>query len=134
MYNYSKINCHKPQLRLPMEQLIEAAYECQYCKTSFKTVEKVWHHCHISGKLLAPICQRCNTQIRQPIAYLPVFFHNLKNYDMHALCLEGFSKIPGWELKSIATTQEKYPTLIARFLIDHDAGGKPIFFEISKNH
>ena len=80
MYAYSKRHCDKPQLRTPAEaRLFEAATACEYCHQSFDDVQKVWHHCHISGRLLAAVCQRCNTRIRQPMTYLPVFFHNLKN-------------------------------------------------------
>ena len=48
---------------------------------------------------------------------------------MHALCIEGFSKMQGWELKPIATTTEKYLTLCAKFEVARDAANKPIFFE-----
>ena len=131
LYNFTKQNCNQPQMRTPAEERIfNQATECKYCSKSFATTAKVWHHCHVSGKLLAPICQRCNTRIRQPTAYLPVFFHNLKNYDMHALCIAGFAKRQGWELKPIAQTKEKYITLVARFKIDQQADGKPIFYEI----
>src|SRR5277367_1935361 len=69
-------------------------------------------------------------RIRQPMTYLPVFFHNLKNYDMHALCREGLSKMKHWDLKPIAQTKEKYITLCAKFEVDKDEGDKAIYFEI----
>jgi len=131
LYNYSKQHCNKPQLRTREEVIrFEAATECEYCHRVFDEVGKVWHHGHISGKLLATVCQRCNTRIRQPMTYLPVFFHNLKNYDMHALCREGLANMPLWRLKPIAVTKEKYITLTAKFEVDRDAKNKPIFFEI----
>jgi len=130
-YRYAKQHCNKPQQRDALSDLIyEAAVECEYCNVSFRFVEKVRHHCHVSGKPVAIICQACNSKIRQPIAYLPVFFHNLKNYDMHALCLQGFSKMPGWILKPIAQTKEKYITITAKFEVDRDAGNMPVFYEI----
>src|SRR5277367_2831912 len=64
------------------------------------------------------------------MTYLPVFFHNLKNYDMHALCRKGLSKMKHWQLKPIAVTKEKYVTLSAKFEVDKDEGDKAIYFEI----
>ena len=49
---------------------------------------------------------------------------------MHALCLEGLSKMGNWELKPIAQTKEKYITLSARFQVDYDATNKPIYYEV----
>src|SRR5277367_939875 len=131
MNAHSKGHCNKPQLRTPAEvRLFEAATACEYCHQSFDDVQKVWHHCHISERLLAAVCQRCNTRIRQPMTYLPAFFHNLKNYDMHALCREGFSKMPHWRLKPIAQTKEKYITLTAKFEIDRNKKNMPVYYEI----
>src|SRR2546428_2700415 len=93
-------------------------------------MEKVRHHDHVSGKQIAISCQTCNSKIRQPIAYLPVFFHNVKNYDMHALCIECFSNMPNWTLHPITQTQERYIMLTTKFEIDRDAGGLPIYYEI----
>ena len=68
LYAYAKQNCKKPQNRTPLEELIfESASNCEYCKVSFNNIEKIWHHCHISGNLIAAVCQRCNTRIHQPI-------------------------------------------------------------------
>ena len=127
------MNCNKPQQRNDPDQVqrFNAANECEYCSVKFsEEVKKVWHHCHISGKLIAAVCQRCNTRIRQPTAVLPVLVHNLKNYDMHAFCLEGFSQMPGWRLKPICQTREKYLTLTAQMEVDRDDGGRPIYFSI----
>ena len=131
LYIYGKRLCNKPQNRTQLEELIfEAASNCEYCKVSFNYEQKVWHHCHISGKLIAAVCQRCNTKIHQSITCLPVFFHNLKNYDMHSLCIAGLSKRKSWHLKPIAQTKEKYMTLTAKFQVDKDAANNPIFYEI----
>ena len=132
IYQYNQDNCRKPQRRAPhTEARFANATECEYCKKLFSVVNmKVWHHCHISGDYIGALCQPCNTKIRQPMAVLPVFFHNLRNYDMHALCLEGFSKMKHWELKPVAQTKEKYITLTANMVIGKDAGGKAIRFQI----
>src|SRR5277367_4958493 len=38
--------------------------------------------------------------------------------------------MPGWVLNPIALTKEKYVTLTAKFIIDHEKGGKPIFYHV----
>ena len=64
------------------------------------------------------------------MATLPVCFHNLRNYDMHVLCIEGFSNFPQWELKPICQTKEKYLACTARTVVDHNKKGQNIYFEI----
>ena len=109
----------------------DEAKNCEYCKAAFSdVVQKVWHHDHISGEFVAALSQRCNTRIRQPLATLPVFFHNLRNYDMHAMCIDGFSQMKNWELKPIAQTKEKYITLTARTVVGHEDEEHKIWFEI----
>src|SRR5271167_3331787 len=133
IYRFNKIHCNKPQQLNDPSQVrkFEAATSCQYCKVPFsEQTPKVWHHDHITGEFVDAVCQRCNTRIRQPLATLPVFFHNLRNYDMHALCIEGFSKKPNWHLKPIAQTTEKYITLTARMIVDYGQNGKPIYFTL----
>ena len=132
IYDYNQKNCRKPQSRTPeTEAIFEAATQCEYCKAVFSdAVKKVWHHDHISGDFVAALCQRCNTRIRQPMATLPVYFHNLRNYDMHAMCIDGFSKMKDWILKPIAQTKEKYITLTVKKVVGHDEGGKAIYFYI----
>ena len=66
LYQYNRDHCNKPQQRNDPAQVqqFEAAVECDYCKAPFSdAVPKVWHHCHISGRLLGTVCQRCNTRI-----------------------------------------------------------------------
>jgi hypothetical protein len=132
IYDYNQKNCRKPQIRTPRaEAIFEAVRLCEYCRTTFSdAVPKVWHHDHITGEFIAAVCQRCNTRIRQPLATLPVFFHNLRNYDMHAMCLEGFSQMKEWRLDPIAQTKERYITLTAKTVVGQDEAGKSIFFEI----
>ena len=61
------------------------------------------------------------------MATLPVYFHNLRNYDMHVLCLEGLSNMPQWELKPICQTQV---ACTARTAVDHNEKGQNVYFEI----
>ena len=132
LYLHCKKHCNKPQNRTADEwNAFQVATHCQYCKLQFtEALTKVYHHCHISGKMLAVICQRCNTRIHQSITTLPILFHNLKNYDMHALCIEGFANMPHWNLKPIAQTKERYITLQAYVKIDTDVTGKSIYYKL----
>jgi hypothetical protein len=132
LYQHCRKHCNKPQRRTVEEETkFNDATQCEYCKVVFnEAIPKVHHHCHISGKMLAVLCQRCNTRIHQSITTLPILFHNLKNYDMHALCIEGFSNMPHWNLKPIAQTKERYLTLQATTKVDTDAAGKPIYYKL----
>ena len=122
IYHFNQVNCRKPQVRTPQDVAIfNDAIECKYCKETFSSlVPRVWHHDHISGDFIGALCQKCNTMIRQPMTTLPIFFHNLRNYDMHAMCLEGFSQMKNWHLKPIAQTKEKYVTLTAKTQVAED--------------
>ena len=132
IYNFNQLQCKKPQRKtLESETVFAAATCCEYCKVVFgDAVQKVWHHDHISGDFIAALCQPCNTKIRQSLTSLPVIIHNLRNYDMHALCLQGFSQMRHWELKPIAQTKEKYITLTAHTSVGEDEKGNRIMFEI----
>ena len=132
IYNFNQHHCRKPQLKTPESEAEFAAKTCcEYCNVDFSdAVQKVWHHDHVSGKFMAALCQSCNTKIRQPMGTLPVYFHNLRNYDMHALCLQGFSNMPEWILKPICMTKEKYLAVTARTVVDHNQAGENIYFEI----
>ena len=130
IYKFNMQNCYKPKNKNSFYQSqFDNAKSCTYCKASFSDSNpKVWHHNHVSGDFIATICQPCNTKIRQPLRTLPVIFHNLKNYDMHSLCIMGFSKMPEWELDPIATTAEKYVTLTARVVVGKKENGENILF------
>jgi hypothetical protein len=136
IYNFNKKHCKKPQQRNPCDvDEFNRTTHCKYCNSDFRSDDddkrKVWHHCHLSGKFIAALCQRCNTRIRQPLCVLPILFHNLKNYDMHALCIEGISQMKGWSLKPIAQTAERYITLTASVQVDKNViTNKPIYFTL----
>ena len=65
-------------------------------------------HCHITGKFRGPACNTCNLKFKTP-RFLPVFFHNLTNYDLHLFIRElGVDKK---DMKIIPQTEEKYISL-----------------------
>ena len=73
----------------------EKATKCWICDGPFKPYEqgdchglyKVKDHCHITGEYRGAAQSDCNflLQIRPYHTPIPVFFHNLKNYDSHHL-------------------------------------------------
>jgi len=87
---------------------------CKNCNGGVaKKNPKVHHHCHVSGKYLAAVCNNCNLQLRprkcsnmkrhhmtaaeraaesyEQDFFLPVVFHNLKCYDGHFI-LRSFER------------------------------------------
>jgi len=109
----SKIVSHQVPMR-PMtsdeHKLQEAATKCVNCGGLFSDrYLKVHHHDHVIGEYLFPACQKCNLQLRprkagkkrkycsdgkenyEENSFLPILFHNLKNYDAHFV-LKHFEK------------------------------------------
>ena len=94
-----------------------AADKCWVCDGPFKPYEqgdtegvwKVRDHDHLTGKYRGPAHSKCNLSLRiDPYRTpIPVFFHNLKNYDSHQL------------ISAIGPTEEKTTTCT-------DNNGKPI--------
>ena len=82
------------------------AQRCYICDKPFTEKDfKVKDHNHLSGKYRGPAHRSCNLKIRYP-SYIPVFMHNLSNYDTH-LFVRELSKCPG-KLNVIPETAEKY--------------------------
>ena len=94
-----------------------AADKCWVCDGPFKPYEqgdtgglwKVRDHDHLTGKYRGPAHSKCNLSLRiDPYRTpIPVFFHNLKNYDSHQL------------ISAIGRTEEKTTTCT-------DNNGEPI--------
>lgn len=61
---------------------------CEMCRVSFNSVEKVRDHCHLSGKFRFALCNRCNLTYAKTKFRVNIFFHGLSNYDSHFLVQE----------------------------------------------
>ena len=93
--------------------------------------EKVFDHCHLSGKFRKIVCKLCNDRLRLNRRILPIFFHNFKQYDCHVLCVAGLGKMKGWQFNVIPQTTEKYIALIATFVARiNKKTHKPMMFQI----
>ena len=91
--------------------LIENALECCLCKSRFTIYDKkynriVRHHNHLTGKVIGAACNACNLRCRQA-SFIPVLFHNLKNFDAHIIC-QNIGHFNNRRLNCIAQNTEGY--------------------------
>jgi hypothetical protein len=79
---------------------------CHICEEPFNSdSEKVVDHDHLMGKFRGATHNECNLKYQNP-RFIPIFFHNLNNYDSH-LFVKHFSEDES-EIKLIPNTEEKY--------------------------
>ena len=98
----------------------ENATKCWICDGPFRSYKdgdchglyKVKDHCHITGAYRGAAHSDCNflLQIRPYHTPIPVFFHNLKNYDSHHL----ISAIGRTEEKKTAVTDKNGQAIIGK--------------------
>ncbi|XP_022160659.1 uncharacterized protein LOC111026820 [Myzus persicae] len=94
---------------------------CNLCKCSLAGGDKVRDHDHLTGKFRQTLCSRCNLELQQP-KFIPVFFHNLSNYDAHLIVTElGYDTqtinvIPNSEEKYVSFLKYISSTFIVRFI------------------
>ena len=115
IYKLLKIN--KP-IYLPQEKykLYKEATVCYICHKAFTEENyKVRDHNHLTGVFNGAAHNKCNLKIRNP-NYIPVFIHNLSNYDSH-LFIKELGKYPG-KLNIIPENSEKCISLSQKFTVD----------------
>ena len=83
------------------EKNFKEATQCHICEEELED-DKVWDHCHLTGKYRGAAHKNCNTKYRVP-KFIPILFHNLSGYDSHL-----FIKKLGGKLKCIPNNEEKY--------------------------
>jgi len=95
---------------------------CNLCKTNFTyDNHKVADHCHLSGQYRQALCNVCNLKLQTP-NFIPVFFHNLSNYDAHLIVTElghdtqAINVIPNSEEKYISFSKYVSNTFSMRFI------------------
>ena len=129
-------------LQLPMKPLSPVQQEehrnatkCYLCQKQVneneETARKHADHCHITGEYCGPACQYCNmNNLSLTGIELPVFFHNLKGYDMHHIIKE----VQDRKVDVIGTSKEKLITAKVHLLREEDDGGEDIGkkFDITK--
>ena len=85
---FEKMNVNKPMDELTNEQKLEfkLSSHCSICGKKFETDdEKVRDHCHFTGKYRGAAHVKCNLDYSFRYFKIPIFFHNLKNYDAHLI-------------------------------------------------
>ena len=83
----------KMKTNLPMEKLTEEqqlqfknATRCSICNKKFQEDdERVRDHCHFTGKYRACAHNKCILDYSWRYFKIPIFFHNIKNYDAHLI-------------------------------------------------
>ena len=85
---FKKMNVNKPMDELTYAQKIEFrnATNCSICGKKFQEDDtKVKDHCHFTGKYRGAAHVKCNLDFSFKFFKIPIFFHNLKNYDAHLI-------------------------------------------------
>ncbi|CAI6363423.1 unnamed protein product [Macrosiphum euphorbiae] len=103
------------------EKTHQECIECNLCKCILVGGDKVRDHDHLTGKFRQTLCSRCNLELQQP-KFVPVFFHNLSNYDSHFIITElgydtqAINVIPNSEEKFISFSKYISSTFTVRFI------------------
>ncbi|GBB90325.1 hypothetical protein RclHR1_17230006 [Rhizophagus clarus] len=74
---------------------------------------KVWDHCHITGKFHGSAHRDCNLkfQIQAWKTPIPVIFHNFRGYDSHLVCESVGRSANALHIQVIAETFERYKSM-----------------------
>ena len=109
---------------------------CDECKNEFTKTNKCRHHDHITGNYISSLCNKCNLKF-QYRKFLPVYIHNLKNYDGHfivnAMAKYGFKYDDEQIITAIPNNEERYISFSKKVKVGEYKEKdeiKPIFFEI----
>ena len=87
------------------------ATHCFICGECFKPGDKkVRDHCHFTGKYRGCAHDDCNLQFAMRYYKIPVFLHNLKNYDAHLIIEKAVELSEKARIDAIAQNTEKFIT------------------------
>ena len=109
---------------------------CDCCNIKFdKENYKVFHHDHITSKYISSLCNKCNLKLQYK-KMLPIYVHNLKNYDSHFIvrALNKYSENEKDTISCIPNNEEKYISFSKNIVVDSyinkDGKEQNIYFEI----
>ena len=80
---------------------------CTICSLDLDKEKRVRDHCHLTGVFRGAAHPECNLQRKLPDR-IPVFFHNLKNYDDHIIIKNLTESIFHSQVTIIPSSLEKY--------------------------
>ena len=79
---------------------------CYLCGCSFERVERVIHHCHLTGEVFGVAHSTSNLRAKTT-PFLTIFFHNLSRYDAHHI-IKHLKHNNGEKLSATAKNDETY--------------------------
>ena len=88
------------------EKQFNKASDCWICGEELGN-DRVWDHCHYTGRYRGPAHNSCNLKYRKPES-VSVFFHNLSGYDSHLFIKKLGSPDKKEILDCIPNNEEKY--------------------------
>ena len=87
------------------------ATHCFICGCKFKPEDKTCRdHCHFTGKYRGCAHDDCNLQFSMRFYQIPVFLHNLKNYDAHLIIEKAHKLADETKIDVIAQNSERFIT------------------------
>ena len=108
----AELKINKPMLITAEEeqQFINATscYICGDCFDENGKGHKVRDHCHYTGKYRGCAHNVCNIKFNYDNFKIPVFFHNLKNYDAHLIIANAKNLNNKKRIDVIAQNSEKF--------------------------
>ncbi|XP_050528208.1 uncharacterized protein LOC126898309 [Daktulosphaira vitifoliae] len=97
-------------LTLKQEHDHYLATVCHICGGELRYHDKVFDHCHLTGKYRGAAHRDCNLKCTVP-SFVPVILHNMQNYDSHFIITElGFGD-DDEGIEVVAKTNEKYMSI-----------------------
>ena len=99
------------------EKIIQASSDhCYLCRKNFATKEdKLKDFNYYTGEYLGACHYSC--QSKQP-NFIPIFFHNLSNYDSHLFIKNLASRVSGERISVIPNNEQKYISYTKESLVD----------------
>ena len=99
------------------EKIIQASSDhCYLCRKNFATKkEKLKDFNYYTGEYLGACHYSC--QSNQP-NFIPIFFHNLSNYDSHLFIKNLASRVSGERISVIPNNEQKYISYTKESLVD----------------
>ena len=105
------------------KRIFDEARTCHICDKFLNADDRVRDHDHLTGTFRGAAHSICNIQYKVP-NFVPVYFHNLSNYDSHLFVKTMALKQE--QVDVIALNKEKYISFTKRVHVGHtfDAKGK----------
>ncbi|XP_071052135.1 uncharacterized protein [Onthophagus taurus] len=106
----------------PIDRLIHEMQDiCHICSHKIKEGNKVCDHDHLTGLYRGPAHAVCNINYQLP-KFIPIFFHNLSNYDCHMFVNDMALKEE--DVDVIAQNKEKYISFSKKIIVGENIDSK----------